>query len=56
LIGMLISIGAYLKVWQLPVLIGLPLLLLAARSLLRSVNKYASPTTRARVVQTVASG
>lgn len=56
LIGMLISAGAYSGVWQLSVLLGLPIALLAVRSLLRSVGSFEVPTVRAKVVQTVATG
>lgn len=56
LIGMLVTATAYTGAWQLPLLFGLPLLLLSVRSLVRTVSEYSSPAIRFRVVQTVASG
>ncbi|MEP6695269.1 MAG: hypothetical protein ABJA34_00155 [Pseudonocardiales bacterium] len=56
LIGMSVSAGAYAGSWILSILIGVPVLLLGGRSLVRTVNTYKSLPVRARVVQTVASG
>jgi hypothetical protein len=56
LIGMLLSIGSYTRVWQLPVLLGLPITLLAVRSVILSVKRYERPAIRSRIVQTVAAG
>ncbi|MDP9240566.1 MAG: hypothetical protein M3O55_08010 [Actinomycetota bacterium] len=55
-IGLLVSTGAYAGSTVLSGLVGLPVLLFAARSLLRTLRSYESPAIRARVVQTVAAG
>ncbi|PZS32335.1 MAG: hypothetical protein DLM59_08360 [Pseudonocardiales bacterium] len=56
LIGLTMSLAAAARVWTLPILVGLPILLLAVRSLLRNVRRYKNLEIRTRVIQTVAAG
>jgi hypothetical protein len=55
-VGMLVAVSAQLDVTWFPLLVAVPVVLLATLSILRSARRWADPFERARVVQAVASG
>ena len=56
LIGAVVAAAGATAVWWLPIAFGLPIVLAAALSLLRSLRRYDDPLVRSRVVQVVAAG
>jgi len=55
-VGLLLSAAAQGGHWALPPALGLAVLLLAARSVHRSLQRWEDPAVRSRVVETVARG
>ena len=56
LVGIVLGSASQTGVWWWAPLLALPILLLAALSVLRSLRRYADPFARAGIVQVVASG
>ena len=56
LVGILLGSASHTDSWWWPPLVAVPIMLLAALSVLRSLRSYADPWTRARIVQTVSAG
>ena len=54
--GIVLGSASQLGIWWWPPLLALPVLLVAALSVLRSLRRYDDPFVRARIVQTVAAG
>lgn len=54
--GILLGSASQTGVWWLPLLLAMPIVLLAVLSVLRSLRRYDDPFRRARIVQTVAAG